>query len=179
MKIIETRNELMTHFSKEMVVGELGVFKGEFSEVLYNTLKPKELYLVDIWKGQFGSGDKDGKNHTVVDDMEVVYNGLKEKYAPTPEVKLVRSDTQTFLLKCPNNSFDLIYVDADHTYQAVLNDLQLSFLKVKHGKFLTGHDYIQGGEVYAAVNNFCYVYQQKISAITKDGCPSFVIQVEK
>ena len=73
----------------------------------------------------------------------------------------------------------MIYVDADHSYNAVKNDLIVSLSKVKNGGLLAGHDYIPNYEVRYAVDDFCREYGQEIIAITKDGCPSFLIQVKK
>ena len=71
MKTIKTRID----FFKEhpgMIMAELGVYKGEFSRELLEC-DPLMLYLVDIWNGSMGSGDKDGLNGSWVIDMEDVY----------------------------------------------------------------------------------------------------------
>jgi hypothetical protein len=179
MKIFETRNDLLDKLPKNLNVVELGVFKGEFAEELYNRMAPKQLMLVDIWEGSYGSGDKDGQNHITIDNMETVYNGLVQKYNIVENVKVIRSTSTKFLESQEDNSLDMVYVDADHAYEAVFNDLRLSLTKIKVGGILAGHDYIQGTQIAAAVNNFCYNYNQQIIALTKDGCPTFVIQVIK
>jgi hypothetical protein len=179
MKIFETRNDILDKLPKKLRIVELGVFRGEFAEEIFTRMNPKELYLVDIWSGSFGSGDKDGNNHTVIDNMENVFFGLRDKYKFESTVHVIKKNTVDFLNSCSDNSFDMIYVDADHTYSAVTNDLELSFSKLKNTGILCGHDYIQGSEIQQAVDNFCYKYKQKIVAITKDGCPTFLIQINK
>jgi len=177
MKIFETRNDLIEALPKNLNIVELGVFKGEFAEELYNRMSPNQLTLVDIWEGSYGSGDKDGNNHITVNDMEAVYNGLVEKYNNTTNVKIIRSTSTAFLEAQEDNSLDMIYVDADHSYEAVLSDLKLSFQKIKVGGILAGHDYILNTQIAAAVDYFCRSYGQRIVALTRDGCPTFVIQV--
>jgi predicted O-methyltransferase YrrM len=38
---------------------------------------------------------------------------------------------------------DFIYIDADHTYNAVKQDLELWYPKVRQGGIISGHDYIE------------------------------------
>jgi len=179
MRTFNTRNDLISALPKNLIMAELGVFKGEFSHELLTRMQPKELYLVDIWQGSYVSGDKDGNNHVNVDDMELVYNDIKKRYECISEVKVVRCPSGEYLESCANNTFDMIYVDADHSYEAVTNDLQLSFLKIHNSGLLMGHDYIRGTQIAKAVDDFCVRYQQTIEVLTHDGCPTFLIQVKK
>jgi hypothetical protein len=179
MKTFQTRNDLLDHLPKGLRIVELGVFRGEFANEIYSRMNPKELYLVDIWEGSSGSGDKDGNNHITIDNMEHVYYDLREKYKKSFNVQVIRKNTTNFLNSCADNSFDMIYVDADHSYNAVTSDLELSFNKLQNTGILCGHDYIVGTQIRQAVDDFCSKYKQKIIAITKDGCPTFLIQVDK
>ena len=40
-----------------------------------------------------------------------------------------------------NDSVDFVYIDAEHDYHSVKQDLSVWFPKVKIGGFLAGHDY--------------------------------------
>jgi hypothetical protein len=51
MEIFETRNDLLNIIDKNLVVCEIGVFKGDFSKIMLDTLSPKELHLIDIFDG--------------------------------------------------------------------------------------------------------------------------------
>ena len=42
-----------------------------------------------------------------------------------------------------DNVFDLIYIDADHTYESVKNDLNSWYSKLKNGGIFAGHDYCE------------------------------------
>ena len=179
MIIYETRNDLIDTLPKDLVVAELGVFRGEFSNEIHQRIHPSTLYLVDIWEGTMGSGDKDGQNHITINNMEAVYHEIKDRYAEVDNIHVIRGKSLDFLNIQSNDSFDMIYVDADHSYNAVKNDLILALSKVKDGGYLAGHDYIPNYEVRYAVDDFCNEYGQEIIAITKDGCPSFLIRVKK
>jgi len=58
---------------------EVGVFMGQFSDVIVNNISPKELHLIDLFEGINHSGDKDG-NNIVHANLEEVYHKLKSKY---------------------------------------------------------------------------------------------------
>jgi predicted O-methyltransferase YrrM len=42
----------------------------------------------------------------------------------------------------PDNSLDYIFIDGDHSYEAVLRDVRAYWSKVKVGGLFTGHDWI-------------------------------------
>lgn len=174
MNSLPTRSNLLELVPKGGTVLELGVFLGDFAREILATCEPETLFLVDRWTGTAGSGDKDGNNHVNVDNMESVYVTLCARYATDPRVRLVRSDTETFLRRWHARFFDMIYVDADHSYEAVMSDLTLALPLVKPGGWLMGHDYCHGAGV--AVDDFCRTNRLLLEHITRDGCPSFAIR---
>jgi len=174
MTTVETRNDLLRVLPQGMVIAELGVFIGQFSEIILSTCAPKELHLIDLWSHPWlRSGDKDGKNARRA-NLPKVYEELKQKYQDSAVVKLHKMTTRDALLSFSDGYFDFIYIDADHRCRAVYHDMELSFLKSK--RFIGGHDYNLGSGVRAAVDRFCQEKNLTISHITNDGCPSFLIE---
>lgn len=174
MKTFITRNDLLNELPKNMVIAELGVFEGEFSKHIFNICSPSRLYLIDLFSGIFGSGDKDGKNyHHVNLDEEMIK--ISDYFKNNPEVEVMKLSTVDFLNSIQDESLDMVYIDADHSYQSVLTDLNLSYNKVKLGGFICGHDYVNGTEAKFAVDKFCSEKNLFIEYITTDGCPSFCI----
>jgi len=49
-----------------------------------------------------------------------------------------------FRIKGAERTFDLCYIDGDHSYEAVVNDINACKMLVKPGEFIGGHDY--GGD---------------------------------
>lgn len=178
MKLIADRNILLKNFHKKnLKIAELGVFRGDFSKILLDTLQPEELFLVDIFPSVMCSGDKDG-NNMLYENLEEYYPKLLETYKDNKNVKIVKSTTQDFLTSLPDNFLDIVYIDADHSYEGVKRDLELSLKKVKPDGIIAGHDYLYMREndgVSRAVDEFCKTYNRKISILTEDGCPTFVI----
>lgn len=176
MEILETRNKLIELLGTKEKVCEIGVFKGEFSDILLKKLNPKELHLIDIFEGTICSGDKDG-NNIVWTDLNEEYNKLLDKYKTNDKVILHKGKSIDILSTFENDYFDLIYIDGDHGYNGVKSDLLLALLKTKIGGLICGHDYDLGKfpGVFQAVNEFCQQNNLEIKYITKDGCPSFCI----
>lgn len=173
----KTRVDLLDLVPKDSNFLEIGVFVGDFAKEILEKVSPKNLYLVDIWLGKYGSGNKDGDNHYEIDDMEKVYLNLYQKYKDIKNIHLIRASSVAFLQSCENNFFDAIYIDGDHTAQAVYDDISLSYDKIKNGGLIMGHDYHY--QVKYAVDIFCEKFNQKIKYIADDGCPSFLIEVVK
>ena len=54
-----------------------------------------------------------------------------------------------------DESCDVVYIDMEHTYEAVKEDIQAWLPKVKTGGYISGHDYIKGWPgVMKAVQEF-------------------------
>jgi len=177
MKTFKTRNDLFLNFDKGLKIAEIGVFKGDFSDFIFNHLYPKELYLVDIFEGNLGSGDKDGNNMEYL-NLDNSYKNLLEKYNKNENVKVIKDFSTRFLSKIDNNYFDIIYIDADHEYFSVKMDLDSAYSKIKIGGYLCGHDYTpKTWGVIKAVDEFCQANSKEILYLTEDGCPSYCIKI--
>lgn len=166
---------MISSFGKDLKVCELGTFKGEFLDFICKTMDPKEVISIDLFEGINHSGDKDGQNiiHCNLNDE---YYNLLSKYDNT-NVKIVKGDVQKVLSDFPDEYFDVIYIDADHSFESVYSDLNLSYKKVKKGGVIAGHDYEKKNffGVYLAVNRFCVEKKLLINYISKDKLPSYGI----
>jgi hypothetical protein len=176
MELIENRNDLLKKFNKNLKIAEIGVFKGEFSKIIFEELQPNELHLIDIFMGTECSGDKDG-NNVIFTDLSKEYDLIVEHFKTTNNVYIHKGNSQSVLNNFEDEYFDMIYIDGDHSYNGVKNDLNLSYNKIKSGGYICGHDYttIMFEGVVRAVNEFCEEKKLKIKYLTKDGCPSFCI----
>lgn len=177
--VFNTRTDLFKSFYPKQIIAELGVFRGDFSHTILRECKPKELHLIDVFQGITHSGDKDGKN--IIDvDLNKSYVDLAKKYK-NKNVFIHKGDSTTILKSFDDNYFDIIYIDADHSYEGVMADLELSYKKIRRGGVITGHDYdtLNHIQVYMAVNKFCLDKNLKIDSISLDDCPSYGITLWK
>lgn len=155
-KSIETRNyykvwqPFMEKYKCEYVC-ELGVFKGgNFFEMIAH--KPKFAVAIDTWNNDGVHSEKDAKYSK--EELETQYKNFKETVSHFPFVRVVRDYTTNAAKSFPDRYFDFVYIDADHSVEGCYADIQAWYPKVKHGKFLVGHDYKRGFGVPAAVDRF-------------------------
>ena len=177
MKLTKNRDELIANVPPGCTFAELGVFSGAFSVKIRSLLKPKKLYLVDIFDGKMGSGDVNGENFHFI-NLNESFDQLTQKYAKQPEVKIVKATTVEFLESLPDDHLDAVYIDADHSYESVKQDLALSLQKVVKNGFIMGHDYEKNEfpGVVQAVDEFCEQNDLKICLLSQEKLPSFLIK---
>lgn len=101
---------------------EIGVASGRYSEILCQNNPKLELLCIDIWK------------------KERVYNLAKEKLAPY-NTTIIRKSSLEAAKEVKDESLDFVFIDADHKYESVREDLEEWAKKVKVGGIVAGHDY--------------------------------------
>jgi hypothetical protein len=178
--ILDKREDLLNFLPKNSVGVEIGVFKGQFSDIILDIVNPSMFYLIDPWSGELHSGDKNGKNIEYIDGNDCYDNIIIKKYENKQNIKILRS-TSGILRTFDDDYLDWGYVDGNHSYLGVKHDLEILRNKVKNGGIIMGHDYLiprfQG--VVKAVNQFCRENNLKIEYLSKDGCPSYFLVNEK
>jgi hypothetical protein len=155
-------------------MAEIGVFKGEFSQQILDICHPSLLYLVDLFSGRTSSGDKDGNNIQEA-DMDVEYEMISRRYEKNPHVNLIKSSSHFFLEASPSESIEIVYIDADHSYESVSRELALCRDRVTDGGYICGHDYVNQWGVKRAVDEFCESEGLEIEYLTEDIYPSYCI----
>lgn len=138
-----TRNELMMEITKEFPFGkgvEVGTFKGEFSkEILQNW--NGTLYMVDVWRPLSDEEYLDSSNHG--NFVNGVYGeAMKNISGYEDQGIMIRATSEISSKLFEDNSLDFVYIDANHAYDYVVQDIELWYPKLKQGGYLCGHDYI-------------------------------------
>jgi hypothetical protein len=188
MKLFETRLRMIeTLVPKNGNYAEIGVFEGMFSLQIIKSLEPSRFHMIDIFSGWCDSGNEDG-NNVVKRDMDKEYIRLLKETYNNPCIRIMKGKSKEMMSTFPDNSLDMVYIDGDHSYEGCKQDLEVSYLKVKPGGWIMGHDYemnrlktayLYDFGVKKAVDEFCETYAQTIHAKGLDGCVSFAIQVNK
>lgn len=135
---------LLSVLPNNSVCAEIGVWLGEYSEAIIKCSNPKELYLIDMWDVQELKTEAYADYYihfTKTEQYLGVYNYLLNKFSSNENIKLIRSDSVEASANFSDDFFDWVYIDADHSYQGVTNDLNAYYKKVKTGGFLCGHDW--------------------------------------
>jgi hypothetical protein len=125
------------------VGAEVGVWKGDFSEEILRTVRPSQLHLVDPWAFQPAHPDRwyGGLVASEQAAMDKIYQDVCARFARHGNVKIHRRFSSDLLEIFPKHSLDWIYIDGDHSREAVRNDLLLALDVVKPGGVIGGDDY--------------------------------------
>ena len=68
---------------------------------------------------------------TLAVSLDEAYNDLLKYTELYQEIELIKGYSEEIILKYPDNYFDMIYVDADHSYYGCKRDLQICYKKIK------------------------------------------------
>jgi hypothetical protein len=181
--IVNSREEFLTEIRKRITQDprclEIGVYKGHFSEMIKQSLRPSKLFLVDPWTV---GADKNGKieryeNETCLptaysstEDLDLI----KQKFGQEiidGKIEINRNYSYDAIDSFEDESLDFIYIDACHLYDSVLWDLENYLPKLKEGGVISGHDYVDYPVfgVIEAVKDFCTKHGYEISLLNKNG----------
>lgn len=157
------------------VCAEIGVFKGDFSELILKKTKPEKLHLIDPWINQIDEDYKDawfGGSNTSQSEMDEICEQVKKRFhgeINTGKVVVNRGMSIDELSQFADESLDWVYIDGNHLYEFVMNDLVSCYKKVKNGGYISGDDYNVCGwwndGVTKAVNEFLLSHQCKLIMI--------------
>jgi hypothetical protein len=118
---------------------EVGTFKGEFSKEILN-MWDGTLIMLDVWR-PLGGEYMDSSNHVNFENGvygEVMSNikGMEDRGI------MLRCDSEIGSKIFEDESLDFVYIDANHAYSFVKQDISLWWPKVKKGGWICGHDYL-------------------------------------
>lgn len=119
------------------VGAEIGVLSGEFSEKICKA--GLRLYSIDPWVGFKGQGVGQ-KSH---DKQEEIYQFAKNRLAPY-DCTIIRK-TSMDALQDVREQLDFVYIDGDHNFKHVAEDIYEWSRKVRSGGIVSGHDYWHTG----------------------------------
>jgi hypothetical protein len=164
LKTLLNREDLLKHLPKNTTVAEIGVDRGEFSEMILEVTSPKKLHLIDAWEG--GKYNRELKHLVEQKFSREIANG---------SIVLNVGLSTTILATMPDAYFDWVYLDTDHSYAITRQELNALKNKVKPGGIIAGHDYISydfiGHNRYGvieAVHKFCVNEHWEIIYLTAE-----------
>lgn len=131
-----SRNDLPGFFVEMgfKVGAEIGVDKGEFSEKL--AAVGLSLYAIDPWRTY--------KNYSISRSqkkLDSLYEKARQLLSPYPKCTILRKTSMEAVEDFKNNSLDFVYIDGNHTFRYIAEDLAEWTKKVRKGGIVSGHDY--------------------------------------
>lgn len=128
---------------------EVGCWKGKSTVYLANKIKELRKDIIILAVDHF----KGSANHQVRPDVGLIWDIFNENIRGLEDIiKPMRMDSLEAASKLSNGSVDFVYIDAEHTEDAVRNDINAWRPKLKPSGIIAGHD-IFGPEVRAAVKS--------------------------
>lgn len=153
---------------------EIGVrMGGNFTCLLQ--ADPKNVYGIDFWQEDgFFSQEQQDK----------YYNNMKQMEASDKRIKIIKDFSLNAVNLFEDNFFDYVYIDANHLYEAISQDIKEWYKKVKIGGVLGGHDYVRKPRrqkelilagVKRAIDEFLKENNIKYFHLTSEKCASWMI----
>lgn len=165
MKIIlnEDRLDLAKLFKGKGV--EIGVAEGWYSSRIMELGEVDEMYGVDPYTPH--QGYRDYTRETTYNRLQTNAHNALDK---CPNYYFIKDFSTKAATKFELNSLDFVYIDGDHSYQAVTEDITTWIKKLKPGGIIAGDDYIlsdrdkrfydviRAVDDYVATNNITPLY---------------------
>ena len=111
---------------------ELGPYRGRSTRALLDNSNA-HLWCVDTW---------DSRIFKETYSSTAQYNSFLRNIADSrARVTVLRMTTKEATAHMPPELFDLVFIDADHTYEWVRHDILAYAPRLRSGGVLSGHDY--------------------------------------
>lgn len=121
---------------------EIGTDQGEYAEVLCKTIPNLDLTCIDPWKAQAYEPSQQPESFEEQSFFDKRYEETRDRllpYYPT----ILRDTSMQALDNFHDNSLDFVYIDGNHDFLNVTQDMHYWLKKVKPGGILSGHDYVR------------------------------------
>ena len=122
---------------------EIGTDQGEFAEVLFKTIPDLKLTCIDPWKSEAyepNQQPESGENQGFFDKR---YKEAWDRLFPNDKCTFFRGTSMEGLKFFDDNSLDFVYIDGNHDFLNVTQDIHYWLKKVRPCGILSGHDYVR------------------------------------
>lgn len=138
---------------------EVGVCKGEYSEILLKANRQATIYGVDPFIPYDEYGDYRRKK-----TINGYHEEAKKLLGKYPNYELIQEFSVEAAKDFEDESLDAVYIDANHRYEFVVEDIHAWLPKIRKGGIISGHDYAKikqptNTHVYQAVNGYTESHQ--------------------
>lgn len=114
---------------------EIGVLDGYYSEVLLKTIPKLRLYAIDPWKEYDGF-----KTKRIQPFLDKAYEGALQKLSAY-NCEVIRKTSMEAVSLFKDGCLDFVYIDANHDYPYIKEDIEAWTPKVRKGGIVAGDDY--------------------------------------
>ena len=124
---------------KDLVV-ELGTCMGNTAKMM--SYLSRRVMTFDLFEDMSGITDQ---SQLAMYQQQFIgrphyFHNIKSYLRNYPNVEVMQGNTPDMTRFCHDNSIDVLFVDADHSYTGVKKDYEAWFIKVKPGGYFIFHD---------------------------------------
>ena len=154
---------------KYKVGAEIGVREGKFSLNFCIRIPKVTLFCIDLWE------ELDRKYGKVSDDKARAYFERAQERLIKYDAHFIKKSSMDAVKDFDDESLDFVYIDANHEFDFVMQDLIEWSKKVRKGGMVSGHDYYRtrGMGVVPAVDAYTYAHDIREWYITDEKEASF------
>jgi predicted O-methyltransferase YrrM len=119
---------------------EIGSYCGGSTEIIASVFKKSKINCVDPWQKYVEDCsvyDLD-RQELELKEAEMIFEQVIQQYPNVTKNKTTSSD---YVKNVLDQSIDFIYIDGNHQYSSVKEDIFNWLPKIKRGGVLSGHDY--------------------------------------
>jgi hypothetical protein len=135
--------ELLNFYNLNGKGVEVGTWKGDFAKIILKSWNGT-LYMVDPWRG-LGEEYDDSSNMVNDAHANAYHETMNSIKGYENRAFMLRGLSNELVNLFQDDSLDFVYIDGNHAYDFVVEDINLWFPKVKKGGLVMGHDYILFG----------------------------------
>lgn len=139
---ISIYRNLVSHLPDNGIMAELGCWKGKSLCSIADIIIKKNLTVlaVDTWEGTDNLFETFLAEEAKIKNIRDIFSDNMRKFGILNNVKLMQMDTLEAAKLVGKNSLDFVFVDADHRYECVKNDIHAWMPLLKTDKVIAGHD---------------------------------------
>lgn len=123
---------------------EVGVLRGEFSLQILSTWEGSRLTSIDPWREFPSTEYLDVANVSQEIQQQNFEATLSRLRSFGERSRILKTTSAQAATEFPDGSLEFVYLDAQHHYEAIRDDIRIWHPKVKAGGVLGGHDYLNG-----------------------------------
>jgi hypothetical protein len=149
--VLAGRDEIVAFLPKGMTVVEVGVALGNFSRYALDVCEPKSFIAIDLFRLHelpefWGRKPSDYFGSLTHGDW---YRSMFAADIATGRMQVMEGDSAAMLHQIPDASIDIVYIDADHSYEAIRRDLAAVLPKIKSDGYIIIDDYTLVDQLHA------------------------------
>jgi hypothetical protein len=136
--VYKSKFDLLKHFAElELKLGaEIGVSQGYFSKKMFEAIPNLKLFCVDAWLSYPGVRRWMPNNRRAN-----LYYEITKKTLALYNAVIMRGMSVEMSKQIPDGSLDFVFIDANHAFDYVMEDLIHWVPKVRSGGIVSGDDY--------------------------------------